>query len=301
MHAGPPAPSRIKIALSIALMCGIWGSTWIVIKSGLADLPPFTSAAARFVVAALVMSAAAPFLHAREGGAAPPLRLWVIVGATNFGLSYGIVYWSETRLPSGIVALLWAVFPLIMAALAHRYVPGERLHGRQWLGFVAGFAGIALLFATDLVNFGPEGVPAACVLLVSPLVSALGTLYLKLHGAGVSSVLTNRNGMCLGAVMLCAAALGAERGVAAHWTGQALFSVAYLAVAGTVVTFGLYFWLLRHAPAHRLSLISNVTPAIALGLGWSVGGEPVTLHTLAGSALVLVGVLLVIWKKRSVD
>jgi drug/metabolite transporter (DMT)-like permease len=290
-------PGRLGVTVSIALMCAIWGSTWIVIQGGLADLPPFTSAAARFLMAAFVMSALAPLLHAREGGAPPPRRLWTIVGATNFGLSYGIVYWTETRLPSGIVALLWAVFPLIMAGLAHRFLPGERLRGRQWLGFAAGFAGVALLFATDLVAFGPSGVPAACVLLASPLVSALGTLYLKLHGAGVSSVLTNRNGMWLGAAMLGAAALATERGLPVRWTGTALFSVAYLSIAGTVVTFGLYFWLLRHAAAHRLGLIANVTPAIALFLGWAVGAEPITPYTVAGGALVLLGVLLVVGRK----
>jgi drug/metabolite transporter (DMT)-like permease len=292
-------PGRLAIAVSIALMCAIWGSTWIVIKGGLADLPPFTSAAARFFVAALVMSALAPLLHAREGGTPPPRRLWAIVGTANFGLSYGIVYWTETRLSSGIVALLWAVFPLIMAALAHRFLPGERLRARHWLGFVAGFAGVGLLFATDLAAFGPEGVPAACVLLASPLVSALGTLYLKRNGAGVSSVLINRNALWLGAALLGLAALAVERGVPARWSGAALLSVGYLAVAGTVVTFGLYFWLLRHAAAHKLGLIANVTPAIALWLGWALDDEPITVWTLTGGALVLVGVLLVVAGKRN--
>jgi drug/metabolite transporter (DMT)-like permease len=74
-----------------------------------------------------------------------------------------------------------------------------------------------------------------------------------------------------------------------------------LAIAGTVVTFGLYFWLLRHAAAHKLGLIANVTPAIALFLGWSLGEEPLTAFTLAGGALVLVGVLLVVGGKRKVS
>ena len=76
------------------------------------------------------------------------------------------------------------------------------------------------------------------------------------------------------------------------WTPRAIFSIAYLAVAGTVVTFGLYFWLLRFAPASSLSLIAYVTPAVALVLGWGFGGESITAFTLAGAVLILIGVTL---------
>jgi drug/metabolite transporter (DMT)-like permease len=287
----------LRIQLSIALLCLIWGSTWIVIQGGLQDLPALTAAAARFVLAAVVMTAAAPFLRAREGGADPPLWLSAVLGTGNFGLSYGIVYWSETQLPSGIVSVLWSVFPMLMALSGHLFLPGETLHGRQWAGFATGLMGVAVLFMTDLRRFGPQAIPAASILILSPLVSTVGTTIVKRRGSEVSSVLLNRDAMWIGALLLCGGAWFFERDLQVRWTVTAVLSVLYLAVAGTVVTFGLYFWILRHTAAHRLSLIAYVTPAVALLLGWAVGREPITAKTVAGSALILSGVSLVVRRR----
>ena len=197
-------------------------------------------------------------------------------------------------LPSGLVSLLWGVFPLLQALAGHLFLKGERLRPDQWLGFGAAFAGLALLFWTDLGAFGAEGVPTASLLLLSPISATIGTTLIKRYGGGVSSTLMSRNGLFVGAGLLLAAAFVFERDAQVTWTATAIGSVAYLAVVGTVVTFTLYFWLLRHAPAHRLGLIAFVTPAIALFLGWALIGEPITAFTLAGAALILAGVILVV-------
>jgi drug/metabolite transporter (DMT)-like permease len=287
----PPGP--LAILLLTGLLCCIWGSTWVVIEGGLDDLPPFTSAAARFLLAAAGMTALAPWLARREGGSPPPLRLTLVLGTANFGCSYAIVYWSETRLPSGLVSVLWAIYPMVQAILGHRFLPGERLVGSQFAGFGLGFLGVVLLFGTDLRRIGPEAAPAGATLLLSPLLSALGTTFVKRHGRSVSSVRLNRNGMWIGAGLLSLAALLFERQAPARWTPGALSSVLYLAIAGTVIAFGIFFWLLRHAPANRLGVISYVIPAVALTLGVLLRGEPVTSFTVGGLGLILLGVFLV--------
>lgn len=289
----PPAPSSLKVALLTALLCLIWGSTWVVIKNGLEDLPALGSAAARFTLAAALMSVLAVPFASREGGGRPALALTLVLGSLNFALSYGIVYWSEARLPSALVSVLWAVYPLLQAVVGHLFLPGERLAPTQGLGFGLGFLGVAALFATDLRALGHEAIPAGAVLLCSPLVSALGTTFVKKHGAGTSSILLNRNGMWVGAAGLWVAALVSEGGAGFRWTGMALFSLGYLALFGTVVAFGLYFWLLRHTPANRLSVIAYVTPAVALVLGLVVRQEPIGPWTLAGLGAILAGVFLV--------
>lgn len=288
------APSPLVANLLIALLCLVWGSTWIVIRGGLRDLPPFTSAGARFVVAGLAMCAVAAAIGKREGGAKPPAWLWITLGVCNFAASYGIVYHTETILPSGLVSLLWGVFPILMALSSHWFLPGERLRGAQWLGFVVALAGIVLLYATDLRELGPHAIPAALILFLSPLVSAVGNTLIKLRGGGVNSLALNRNAMLLGAVLLCALAAATERDAQMRWTPAAIGSIAYLALAGTVLTFGLYFWLLRFVDAHKLGLIAYVTPAIALTLGWTIGDERVTPYTLGGAACILAGVVLVV-------
>ncbi|MFN0058565.1 MAG: DMT family transporter [Planctomycetota bacterium] len=291
LSKAPPPP--LVINLSIGVLCAAWGSTWIVIAGGLSDLPPLTSAGARFVLAGIAMAIVAAWLGRHEGGASPPARLWVAVGTLNFAVSYGIVYYTETLLPSGLVSLLWGIFPMMVAFSSHYLVPGERLSSMQWLGFLAGLVGLVLLFFTDLRGFGAEGMPAALILLLSPLASVVGNTLTKLHGGGVNSLALNRNGMLLGAALLCGAAAIFERDAKAEWTTDAILSIVYLALVGTVLTFGLYFWLLRSVHAHRLSLISYITPVIALFLGWFFRNEPITRHTLMGAACVLCGVVLV--------
>lgn len=274
----------------IALLSTIWGSTYFVIRAGLADLPPFTAAAMRFGLASVLMAVLARLLAGREGGARPTWSMSAILGLLYFACSYGIVYRVETILPSGLVSALWAVFPMMVAACGHWFLPGERLRPRQWGGFVIGFCGVALLFVTDLTYLGPGAIPAGLVLLLSPALSALSQTYIKRHGAAVSSLLLNRNGLAIGALALAAAAAASERHLPVRWTPQAIGSVLYLAVIGTTVTFGLYFWAMRHAPAYRLSVISYLTPALALTLGAVAGDEPVGAHTGAGVAMIIGGV-----------
>lgn len=293
LPVSPKSPSGFTVALLLALLCAIWGSTWIVIRGGLEVLPPFTSAAARFVVAAFAMTLVTAFLRKREGGTSPPAWLWVTLGTLNFFGSYAIVYHTETLLPSGLVALLWGVFPMLSALAGHFFVAGERLRAAHWVGFGLGLAGLALLFLTDVANFGPEGIPAAAVLLLSPIVSTIGNTAAKRSGKGVSSLELNRNGMALGALLLSALAFATEDPLSVPWNAQALLTVAYLALAGTVLTFGLYYWLMRHVPANKLSLIAYVTPVVALGLGWAFG-EPLTAWTAGGAVLIVGSVALVV-------
>jgi drug/metabolite transporter (DMT)-like permease len=283
-------PSTFTIGGLFCLLCLIWGSTWLVIKEGLADLPPLTSAGMRFTVAALFLALLMAATGRRDGGSRPPRWLWMTMGSLNFSVSYGLVYQTETVLPSGLVSVLWGVYPLMMAILAHRFLPGERLGLGHGLGFLLGFAGVVLLFLTDVKNLGPEAIGLAALLMLSPLASAVSTFLVKKHGSGCSSMLLNRNAMALGAGILLASAAVGERGQSITWTDTAIFSIAYLALLGTVVTFTIYFWLLRHCSASKLSLIAFVTPCVALLLGQTLGGEQVTANTLLGTAMILTGV-----------
>ena len=289
-------PSRALVIGLIGLLCLIWGSTWFVIQAGLEDLPPLTSAGVRFAIAALVMAGVAAFMRGREGGRSPRPLLWVTLGTINFAGSYSIVYISETTLPSGLVAVLWSIYPMLMAICGHLFLPGEQLRRLHWIGFVLGFLGIVLLFRTDLRELGPGAIPMALFLLLSPTITALGTTVIKRYGAQSSSVLMNRNGLFLGAALLCAGAWAFEGDAQVEWTAQAWTATLYLATVGTVVSFGLFFWLLRHTPAYLLGLIAYVTPVIALAIGTTFNDEPLTPYTLAGAGLVLIGVVFVVKK-----
>jgi len=274
-------------------MCLIWGSTWIVISEGLDHLPPFTSAAIRFWVAGLLMAGVVARFGHKEQGRKPPLALWLASGTLNMGLSYCIVYWCETVLPSGLSAVLWASSPLMSAIAARLFLTKAPLGPRQWLGFFLGFVGIVMLFWTDVRSVSPEAWKAGLLFLGSPLAATIGATVVKKYGNDVHSMELNRNGMLFGAFLISLVALYTERNAVFHWTPLAVGSILYLAAVGTTLGFGLYFWLLRSVEAHKLALISYITPVIALALGVWLRNEPLYASTLLGSLLVVSGVAVV--------
>lgn len=299
MTVGAHTTKPLLLHLLVALLCVVWSSTWLVIRFGLEDLPPLTSAAVRFLVAGACMALLAPFLHRREGAPPPQRWLWLVAGGCNFAGSYGVLYIAETVVPSGIAAVLWAVFPLLMATSGRLFL-GERLRRRQWLGFLLAFCGVVLMFGGDLGGIGRDGLPMALLLLLSPIVTAVGTTLIKRHGSDRSSVLLNRNGMLTGAVLLSLAALLREGVVLDGFTAPAIAATLYLALVGTVLTFGVYFWLLRQAQANRLSLISYVTPCLALLLAAAAGDGTLDAFALGGTGLVVSGVACVVVPRRGV-
>lgn len=290
-----PRPTRTGALLLVALLCLVWGSTWWGIRVCLEDQPPLCSAALRFLIAGSAMALLAPRLRRFEQGPPPPRWLWVASACTSFAGSYGVLYVAERSVPSGIAAVLWSVFPLLMAGSAVLFL-GERLRGRQVAGFLVSFGGIVTVSSGDLGGEASFG--AALLLLCSPVVSATGTTLVKKYGSGASSVLLNRNGMLLGGVLLSAAALLLEDPAAFVWTWQGALALGYLSLFGTALTFGVYFWLLRTAPASSLALISYVTPIFAMLLSALVGDGTIGTTDWIGAGLVVTGVALVVAKGK---
>jgi drug/metabolite transporter (DMT)-like permease len=274
----------------MALLAATWGSTWVVIGLGLDDVPPFTGAALRFILAGVVMTALAPLLARREGGGRAPRRVVWAQAFCQFGFNYAIVYTSETILPSGLVSVLWATFPLMMGLTAHFITKRERLGGPQWAGMLVAFFGIVFLFVTDIAHVGPRGVVMALAVLLAPAAVVWSTLLIKYQAAGASSAYLNRDSMLLGAGMLVVLAWVFERDQPVRFTPVAVGSILYLALMGSVLAFGVYLWLLRSVPAYQLSIISFMVPVFALVLGAVVRGEPLGVATAIGAVLVLSGV-----------
>jgi drug/metabolite transporter (DMT)-like permease len=283
-------PSAALVYSLMGVVALVWGSTWLVIKRGLETLPPLFGAGARFVLAGAVMAALVPWLARREGGGRPPLGVVAAHALCQFVLNFALVYVSETILPSGLVSVLWSIFPLSMALTGHFVTKAERLAGGQWVGVLVALGGIVVLFATDIASISSRAVGMGLLLLLGPLSVTFSTTLIKRRASGASSAILNRDSMLSGGVALCALSFIFERGEPARFTPVAIGSIIYLALLGSVLTFGIYVWLLRTVEAYRLSLISYVIPAIAIWLGASFGGEPVRRTTLAGTALVVLGV-----------
>jgi len=225
-------------------------------------------------------------------GAEPHERtLWLVNGALFFSVSYGVVYWSEQYVPSGLASILFATFPLLVTLFAHLMLPGEPLRVRAGLGALVAFAGVFVIFSEDLVKIGgPKTKVAAAVLLLSPLVSSISSVFVKKWGATIHPISLAAMPMAIGTVVMTGMALVFERHRPIVWTRASIGSLAYLAVFGSALTFTLYYWLLRHVRASRVALIAYATPVIAVATGVLFLHEPLTSRFVLGGALVIAGV-----------
>jgi drug/metabolite transporter (DMT)-like permease len=296
----PPSPAQK--GLTIALLVCIWGTTWSVIRIGLTGIPPLTGVALRFALAGVLLWGLALGMGLRGSRLRAPMALWWTHGLLTFGVSYGLVYWAEQWVPSGLAAVLFATFPLFVALLAHFFLPGERLRPAAAAGLALGFGGVALVFSEDFAALGgPRVAFAGAVMLLSPLASAVAQVAVKKWGGHVHPVPLNAGAMVLaGAVMGMLAAI-VERGRPVRFTGPAVGALLYLTLLGTAVAFSLYFWLLRHMSATTLSLTAYAIPVVAMGVGAALFREPVTARVVGGAGLVIAGTALASgrWRRRT--
>ena len=269
----------------------VWGTTWAAIRIGLAGIPPFTSVALRFAIATTILLVIAKAMKVRLGAEPHEKMLWLVNGALFFSVSYGVVYWSEQYVPSGLAAILFATFPLLVTLFAHLLLPGEPLRFRAALGAVVAFCGVVVIFSEDLAKIGgPKTKLAAAVLLLSPLVSALSSVSIKKWGAKIHPISLAAMPMAVATVVMTALALLFERDRPIVWTPASIGALAYLAVFGSAMTFTLYYWLLRHVRASNVALIAYATPIIAVATGVLFLSEPLTTRMLLGGVLVIAGV-----------
>jgi len=273
------------------LLCIIWGSTWLVIKIGYGGLGPFNVAALRFFVAAAVLAALVPLLGAAWPRGRAQWRLVAVVGVALFAADYGLIYWAEQYIDSGLTAILFATLPLVTLLLAHAYLPGERITPRKLTGTLVAFVGVVALFAGN-VRLDPAAALPMLAIVAAAVCAAIAGVASKRHGHALHPAALNAPAMGIGAVVLAAASLLAGDGF--RWPGDAATwaAVGYLAVAGSVITFLIYFALLKTWSVISLSFISVFTPAVALLLGFVVRGERLSGLTALGAVLILGGVAL---------
>ena len=249
----------------------------------------------RFGIAAIVLFAVARAFGVRPDRGRRARVLGAVNAALAFSLSYGVVYWAEQWVPSGLASVLFSTFPLMVAGLAHFALPGERIQLASAAGILVGFLGVLVIFSEDLAALGgQQAVTASIVFLLSPLAAAVANVVVKRWGKGVHPLSLTAPPMAATAVIMGVLAVIFERGRQLSFDASSVGALLYLAIAGTAVTFFLYFWLLDRLPATRLSLITYGIPVVAVTVGTLGLGEPFTGRMLMGSGLVLVGVSLAV-------
>jgi drug/metabolite transporter (DMT)-like permease len=265
----------------------IWGSTFLVISIGNDALPPVWAATLRLVLATVLLGA----WSLARGEALPTgaaLRAALIYGVLQFGVNFPLLYWGEKTVPSGLSAVMYATLPMTSAFLTRAFGM-ERLTLPKLAGAITAFAGVVVLFSPSFS--GQISAAGLLAIFAAATLSGGGNIVLK-RGPRQKPIGANAVGCAIGAVISAGASFAMREPHPLPTTVATLGPVLYLTIAGSMGAFVLMSWLVNHWTVTRVSYISVLVPVIAMALGSLLHHEPITLANLAGTALVLVGVLI---------
>ena len=283
------------------ILCLIWGTTWIFIKIGLADLPPITFAVSRFALSVAILL---PIIWIREmpwPRSAGEWKLIALTGILQFSLNYSAVFWAEQHITSGLAAVLQAMITVFGLLLAWIFLPTEKITMLKIFAVAIGVVGVAVIFIEQL---RVESVMAflGCVAVVAgAYCAAQASILIKLRGSSLHPASLVCAQMICGLPAILIYALAAEGNpLTFNWTWTAVVCVLYLTVFGTIAAFWLYYWLLSRIESTKAMMISLVTPLIAVLIGAVVLGERLPPQTLFGGLLIIASIGLIVFRRRQV-
>ncbi len=291
----------MKTRLVWLVLCLIWGSTWLFIKLGLVDLPPFTFAGIRFVIAALILLALIAWRRLSFPLRARDLWLLAVTGFLNFSLNYGLVFWGEQYISSGLAALLQSMLPAFGLIIAHFYLDGESLTLPRILGVALGVMGVGVIFSHQLHVSGTQALWGSAALVLSAFCAANGNVLVKAHCKHINPIVLAAGQMMFGLIPLVLIGFVMEGNpLRLHWTWMAIVSMLYLAIVGTVIAFSLYYWLILKMRVTDTMMIALVTPVVAVILGLIVLKETLEWRTLAGGLMIMSGIALIVLRRPKI-
>lgn len=289
-------PRAWKVLLAFAIIYFVWGSTFLAIRVGVREVPPFLLAGMRFLAAGIVLyvwmrARGTPSPSAREWSAAAFLALLIFV------FDYGLLFWAERRVPSGIAAVMMATIPVFMTLAEIVFLRTQRLTPRLGIALLVGMAGVAVLVGhTMSLGEAPVDTAGACALIFAAISWSVAAALSRKLPLPAAKAMSSGAQMLAGGVLLTltAALLGEFRGFHAQAVSRgAWLALAYLIVAGSIVGFTAYVWLLHHESPTKVGTYAYVNPVVAVLVGYFLGGEAIGPRTIVGTLLVLVSVIVI--------
>jgi len=300
MEAVPDRPAW-KTLLAFAIIYLVWGSTFLAIRIGVHEVPPLLFAAMRFVVAGAVLFG----WMLAKGECLPNRRQWgsvVVIASLIFVLDYGLLFWAEQRIASGIAAVMLAMIPAFMALAEIIFLRTQKLTVRLALALLVGLGGVAVLMSRSF-DLGGAAIETtgAIALIVASLSWAVASVLTRVLPLPESKVMSSGAQMLTGGLLLvvAAAAFGEFRRFHPESVSRgAWLALLYLIVAGSIVGYTAYVWLIHHESPTKVGTYAYVNPVVAVVLGYFLGGEALGLRTILGTAFVLISVVVITTTKK---
>ena len=289
-------PRGWKVLAAFAIIYLVWGSTFLAIRVGVREVPPFLLAAMRFLVAGFVLIA----WMRGKGTALPSLREWLsasVLAVPIFVLDYGLLFWAERRVPSGIAAVMLATIPVFMTLSEIVMLRTQRLTPRLGAALLVGIGGVAVLVSRS-VSFGdaPIDTLGAIALIVASISWSVASILTRKFPLPSEKAMSSGAQMLAGGVLLTFTAMGLGEFRGFYWQEVSLkawLALAYLIVAGSIVAFTAYVWLIHHQSPTKVGTYAYVNPVVAVVIGYFFGGEVLNVRTILGTVLVLASVVVI--------
>lgn len=282
---------NVKIASGYILICLLWGSTWLVIRIGLDSLTPILAAGIRFLFASVFIFGMMKIKKVSLQTDSLSIRLYLMMGFLSFVIPFGLVYWAEQFIASGLASVLFAAFPFLVILFSRITIPSETIGLYKIIGTILGFAGIFTIFSDDLSLDISQDFWAMIAILISATMQAGIAVTMKKYGGHLNPLSMNLMPVLIAGVVMIPLGFAFEDTSTVVVDGKAIFSVLYLAFFGTLLTFTTYYWLLKRINVVILSLSAFITPIVAIVLGWLILNESLSGRDLIGAILVLIGIL----------
>lgn len=289
---------RWQIPLAFAVVYIVWSSTYLAIRIGVHELPPFLLAGIRFIIAGLIIGAISRWRGERWPATRTEWRSVSVAALMFVLLGNGLVTWAEQWVPSNQAALIVTSSALWIAGFGTLGPKGVRLSGRVTLGLAIGFVGAAIMLLPK-AELRLEFFGARLVLLLSAMCWGLGTALRRHDNIELPALAFAAWHMLIGGVVMTVIGLLLGEASRWQWTWAGLGALAYLTIFGSCLAYVCYTWLVNHTTPDKLGTVSYVNPALALLLGWWILDETLAPVQWLGIVVLFAGVLLVTIRRRS--
>ena len=286
--------NRLLVFVAFACIYVIWGSTYLAIRYAVETIPPLFVASFRHLIAGALL-----FAWCWHRGLRPVRQQWLASGVLAvlfFLIGHGTLHWAQQTLPSGMAALLGATEPIFVAIIL-MITRRARISRSVLIGVLLGLGGVALIFGAD-VRAGRSEMLYSLVVLIGTVSWSIGMVYSRRAALHPDSHMAAGMSLLAGAVLLFLGGAITGEIVRLHLTAismKSLLALVYLAVAGSLVAYSAYFWLLKRFPPTLVATHTYVNPLVALALGWAVAGEVLPARVVLGGLVVIAAIA---WMSR---
>lgn len=295
--------TRALAWLAFAIVCVVWGTTYLFIRIALETIPPLLLTGSRFVVAGVIMLGVAKLRGETIPRDLRTLSNLALVGLLMVGAGNLAVVWAEQWVPSGLAALLVATAPFWMAMIEMFRTGGERVGVRGAIGMLIGFIGVALLVTPGVSgSWSLYFLLGALAIQVGGICWQLGSAHGKYNLRHVPLMASSALQMLSGGAIVTVVGLAIGEGPRFAFTPRTFFALAYLTLFGSVIAYSAYVFALAHMRTTHTSLYAYVNPVVAVFLGWLILDEPLTAMSIFAMFVILAGVALVQsagWRKNA--